>query len=185
MSIKFIGMKGKNRLRLKPKTPESQMIVDSLAHTPTTSGTPIEIFDGSFGICLSQAEISCDGAYNTVGIVGNLDYNTGWTIYLNDQDYGRATGENPLDYRSEWEFDFKIEMYGDEGNILWITNRSGGDLRIKLKPDAVLPNMSMSFIDRDMDYPERPSENVMVMDDGSINVCLRSSGPSDPIEVLG
>ncbi len=39
----------------------------------------------------------------------------------------------------------------------------------------------MSFIDIDMDYPDRPSENVMVMDDGSINVCLRSSGPSDPI----
>jgi hypothetical protein len=36
--------------------------------------------------------------------------------------------------------------------------------------------MSISFIDRDMNYPERPSENVMVMDDGSINVCLRSSG---------
>ena len=176
MSIKFIGVKGKNRLRLRPRTPESQMLGDSLAHTSTASGTPIEIFDGSFGICLSQAEISCDGAYNTVGIVGNLDYNTGWTIYLNDQDYGRATGENPLDYRSEWEFDYKIQKYSDEGNTLWIRNSTDDDLRIKLKPDAVLPNTSMSFIDSDMDYPERPSENVMVMDDGSINVCLRSSG---------
>lgn len=184
MSIKFIGVKGKNRLRLKPRTPESQMLVDSLAHTPTASGTPIEIFDGSFGICLGQAEISCDGAYDTVGIVGNLNYNTNWTIYLNDQEYGQATAMSPLEYRSNWEFDFKIQKYSDEGNILWITNSSGGDLRIKLKPDTVLPNTSMSFIDRDMDYPERPSENVMVMDDGSINVCLRNSGPSGPIEVL-
>ena len=176
MSIKFIGVKGKNRLRLRPRTPESQMLGDSLAHTSTASGTPIEIFDGSFGICLSQAEISCDGAYDTVGIVGNLNYDTNWTIYLNDQEYGQATGENPLDYRSEWEFDFKIRVYVDEGGTLRIENSSDGDLRIKLKPDTVLPNMSMSFIDRDMDYPERPSENVTVMDDGSINVCLRSSG---------
>lgn len=181
MSIKFIGVKGKNRLRLKPRTPESQMLVDNLAHTSTTSGTPIEIFDGSFGICLGQAEISCDGAYDTVGIVGNLNYDTNWTIYLNDQEYGQATAMTPLEYRSNWEFDFMIQKYSDEGNILWITNSSGGDLRIKLKPDAVLPNMSMSFIDSDMVYPERPSENVMVMDDGSINVCLRSSGPSGPI----
>ena len=179
MSIKFIGVKGKNRLRLKPRTPESQMLVDNLAHTSTTSGTPIEIFDGSFGICLGQSEISCDGAYGTIGIQGNLDYSVGWTIYLNGQDYGRATSEQPLDYRSDWEFDFKIRLYGDEGNTLWITNTSDGDLRIKLKPDTVLPNTSMSFIDSDMDYPERPSENVMVMDDGSINVCLRSSGISD------
>lgn len=183
MSIKFIGMKGKNRLRLKPKTPESQMIVDSLAHTPTQSGTPIEIYDGSFGICLGQAEISCDGAYDTVGIEGNLDYSTGWTIYLNDQDYGRATDDIPLDYRSDWEFDYKIQAYSGEGNILYITNTSGSDLRLRLKPDTVLPNTSMSFIDIDMDYPDRPSENVLVMDDGSINVCLRSSGPSDPIGV--
>ena len=183
MSIKFIGVKGKNRLRLRPRTPESQMLVDSLAHTSTASGTPIEIFDGSFGICLGQAEISCDGAYDTVGIVGNLDYNTGWTIYLNDQDYGRATDDTPLDYRSDWEFDFKIRVYVDEGGTLWIKNSSDGDLRIKLKPDTVLPNMSMSFIDRDMGYPERPSENVTVMDDGSINVCLRSSGPSGPIGI--
>ena len=176
MSIKFIGMKGKNRLRLKPKTPESQMIVDSLAHTPAQSGTPIEIYDGSFGICLGQSEISCDGAYGTVGIQGNLDYSVGWTIYLNGQDYGRATDDTPLEYRSDWEFDFKIQVYSSEGNNLWITNTSDGDLRIKLKPDAVLPNMSMTFIDSDMDYPERPSENVTVMDDGSVNVCLRSSG---------
>ena len=176
MSIKFIGVKGKNRLRLKPKTPESQMIVDNLAHTPTQSGTPIEIYDGSFGICLGQAEISCDGAYDTVGIEGNLDYSTGWTIYLNDQDYGRATDDTPLDYRSDWKFDFKIRVYVEEGNTLWIRNNSVGDLRIKLKPDTVLPNTSMSFIDIDMDYQDRPSENVLVMDDGSINVCLRSSG---------
>ena len=183
MSIKFIGMKGKNRLRLKPKTPESQMIVDSLAHTPAQSGTPIEIYDGSFGICLGQSEISCDGAYGTVGIQGNLDYSTGWTIYLNGQDYGRATYETPLEYRSDWEFDFKIQVYSSEGKILRITNTSDGDLRIKLKPDVVLPNMSMTFIDDDLDYQGRPSENVTVMDDGSINVCLRngsagsSSGP--------
>lgn len=177
MSIKFIGLKGKNRLRLKPRTPESQLLVDSLAHTSTASGTPIEIFDGSFGICLGQGEISCDGAYDTVGIVGNLNYSTGWTIYLNGQDYGRATSERPLDYRSNWEFDFKIQVYSSEGNILCITNTSDVDLRIKLKPDVVLPNMSMTFIDDDLDYHERPSENVLVMDDGSINVCLRSSGP--------
>ena len=136
----------------------------------------IEIYDGSFGICLGQSEISCDGAYGTVGIQGNLDYSVGWTIYLNGQDYGRATDETPLEYRSDWEFDFKIQVYSSEGNILRITNTSDGDLRIKLKPDVVLPNMSMTFIDRDMGYPERPSENVTVMDDGSINVCLRSSG---------
>ena len=47
MSIKFIGVKGKNRLRLRPRTPESQMLVDNLAHISTASGTPIEIFDGS------------------------------------------------------------------------------------------------------------------------------------------
>lgn len=181
MSIKFIGVKGKNRLRLKPRTPQSQMLVDDLAHTPSKNGTPIEIFDGSFGICLGQSEISCDGAYGTVGIVGGLNYDTNWTVFLNDQDYGQVTSENPLEYRSNWEYDYKIQTYLDEGNILWITNSSGGDLRIKLKPDTVLPNMSMSFIDRDMDYPERPSENVMVMDDGSINVCLRSNGPSGPI----
>ena len=113
--------------------------------------------------------------------MGNLNYNTNWTIYLNDQEYGQATAMSPLEYRSNWEFDFKIQSYSDEGNTLWITNNSGGDLRIKLKPDAVLPNTSMSFIDSDMDYPARPSENVVVMDDGSINVCLRSSGPSGPI----
>lgn len=183
MSIKFIGMKGKNRLRLKPKTPESQMIVDSLAHTPTQSGTPIEIYDGSFGICLGQSEISCDGAYGTVGIQGNLDYSVGWTIYLNGQDYGRATDERPLEYRSDWEFDYKIQKYSDEGNILFITNTSGGDLRVQLKPDTPLANMPITFIDIDMDYPQRPSENVLVFEDGSINVCLRSSGPSGPIEV--
>lgn len=181
MSIKFIGMKGKNRLRLKPKTPESQMIVDSLAHTATASGTPIEIFDGSFGICLGQSEISCDGAYGTIGIQGNLDYSVGWTIYLNGQDYGRATSEQPLDYRSDWEFDFKIRLYGDEGNTLWITNSSGSDLRLQLKPDTPLANMSMTFIDSDMVYSQRPSENVLVFEDGSINVCLRNSGPSGPI----
>lgn len=136
-----------------------------------------------FGIRLGQSEISCDGAYDTIGIQGNLDYSTGWTIYLNGQDYGRATGETPLEYRSDWEFDFKIQVYSSEGNILRITNTSDGDLRIKLKPDVVLPNMSMTFIDDDLDYQERPSENVLVMDDGSINVCLRngsagsSSGP--------
>ncbi len=129
-----------------------------------------------FGIRLGQSEISCDGAYGTVGIQGNLDYSVGWTIYLNGQDYGRATDDTPLEYRSDWEFDFKIQVYSSEGNNLWITNTSDGDLRIKLKPDAVLPNMSMTFIDSDMDYPERPSENVTVMDDGSVNVCLRSSG---------
>lgn len=129
-----------------------------------------------FGICLGQSEISCDGAYDTIGIQGNLDYSVGWTIYLNGQDYGRATSEQPLDYRSDWEFDFKIQVYSSEGNILRITNTSDGDLRIKLKPDVVLPNMSMTFIDDDLDYQERPSENVTVMDDGSINVCLRSSG---------
>ena len=139
----------------------------------------IEINDGSLG----QSEISCDGAYDTIGIQGNLDYSTGWTIYLNGQDYGRATDETPLEYRSDWEFDFKIQVYSSEGNILRITNTSDGDLRIKLKPDVVLPNMSMTFIDDDLDYQERPSENVTVMDDGSINVCLRngsagsSSGP--------
>lgn len=184
MSIKFIGMKGKNRLRLKPKTPESQMIVDSLAHTPAQSGTPIEIYDGSFGICLGQSEISCDGAYGGVGIQGNLDYNVGWTIYLNGQDYGRATGERPLEYRSDWEFDNMIRILTDEGNILFIINASGGDLRVQLKPDTPLANMSMTFIDIDKEYSSRPSENVIVMDDGSINVCLRSSGPSGPKEVL-
>ena len=182
MSIKFIGMKGKNRLRLKPKTPESQMIVDNLAHPPTQSGTPIEIYDGSFGICLGQSEISCDGAYGTIGIQGNLDYSTGWTIYLNGQDYGRATGETPLEYRSEWEFDHKIQKYSDEGNILWITNSSGSDLRLQLKPDTPLTNMSMTFIDSDIDYPQRLSENVLVFDDCSINVCLRP-GPIDHVEM--
>ena len=181
MSIKFIGVKGKNRLRLRPRTPESQMLVDNLAHISTASGTPIEIFDGSFGICLGQAEISCDGAYGAVGIVGNLNYDTNWTIYLNDQEYGQATAMTPLEYRSNWEFDFMIQNYVDESNTLWIRNSSDGDLRIKLKPDTVLPNTSMTFIDSDMDYPQRPSENVLVMDDGSINVCLRSSGPSGPI----
>lgn len=183
MSIKFIGMKGKNRLRLKPKTPESQMIVDNLAHTPTQSGTPIEIYDGSFGICLGQSEISCDGAYGTVGIQGNLDYSVGWTIYLNGQDYGRATDERPLEYRSDWEFDYKIQKYSDEGNILFITNTSGEDLRVQLKPDTPLANMSMTFIDIDMDYPQRPSENVLVFEDGSINVCLRA-GPMGPVETM-
>lgn len=183
MSIKFIGMKGKNRLRLKPKTPESQMIVDNLAHTPAQSGTPIEIYDGSFGICLGQSEISCDGAYGTVGIQGNLDYSVGWTIYLNGQDYGRATDERPLEYRSDWEFDYKIQKYSDEGNILFITNTSGEDLRVQLKPDTPLANMSMTFIDIDMDYPQRPSENVLVFEDGSINVCLRA-GPMGPVETM-
>ena len=184
MSIKFIGMKGKNRLRLKPKTLESQMIVDSLAHTPTQTGTPIEIYDGSFGICLGQSEISCDGAYDSLGIRGNLDYTVGWTIFLNGQDYGRVTRESPLEYRSDWEFDRKIQKYSEEDNILWITNSSGSDLRLQLKPDTPLTNMSMTFIDSDIDYPQRPSENVLVMDDGSINVCLRngSAGSSSGSE---
>ncbi len=136
----------------------------------------VEQYRLAFNIMNNKIEISCDGAYDTVGIEGNLDYSTGWTIYLNDQDYGRATDDIPLDYRSDWEFDYKIQAYSGEGNILYITNTSGSDLRIKLKPDTVLPNTSMTFIDSDMDYPERPSENVTVMDDGSVNVCLRSSG---------
>lgn len=186
MSIKFIGMKGKNRLRLKPKTLESQMIVDSLAHTPTKSGTPIEIYDGSFGICLGQSEVSCDGAYDTLGIRGNLDYTVGWTIFLNGQDYGRVTRESPLEYRSNSKFDFMLQKHVDQENILWITNSSGGDLRLQLKPDTVLANMSMTFIDGDSDvgYPQRPSENVLIFDDGSINVCLRngSSGSSSELQ---
>lgn len=139
----------------------------------------------SIGIILGvTAKISCDGAYDTIGIQGNLDYSTGWTIYLNGQDYGRATDETPLEYRSSWEFDLKIEKYSDEGNILWITNSSGSDLRLQLKPDTPLTNMSMTFIDSDIDYPQRLSENVLVMDDGSINVCLRngSAGSSSGLE---
>ena len=62
-----------------------------------------------------------------------------------------------------------------------LTHEAGGDLRVQLKPDTPLANMSMTFIDSDMDYPRRPSENVLVFEDGSINVCLRSSGPSGPI----
>lgn len=138
-----------------------------------------------FGIRLGQSEISCDGAYGTVGIQGNLDYSVGWTIYLNGQDYGRATGERPLEYRSDWEFDHKIRKHIDEGNILFITNASGGDLRVQLKPDTPLANMSMTFIDIDKEYSSRPSENVIVMDDGSINVCLRSSGLRGPILAQG
>ena len=56
-----------------------------------------------------------------------------------------------------------------------------GKNRLQLKPDTPLANMSMTFIDSDMEYPQRSSENVLVFEDGSINVCLRSSGPSDPI----
>jgi hypothetical protein len=96
MSIKFIGLKGKNRLRLKPRTPESQLLVDSLAHTATASGTPIEIFDGSFGICLGQSEISCDGAYGTIGIQGNLDYSVGWTA-LSDEHEQTALSSSQKD----------------------------------------------------------------------------------------
>lgn len=47
---------------------------------------------------------------------------------------------------------------------------------VKGKNRLRLTNMSMTFIDSNMEYPQRSSENVMVMDDGSINVCLRSSG---------
>lgn len=47
---------------------------------------------------------------------------------------------------------------------------------VKGKNRLRLTNMSMTFIDSNMEYPQRSSENVMVMDDGNINVCLRSSG---------
>ena len=158
-------------IRIYPLDEHSQVIAPD-------SFTSMDDLGLSFGIVLAPGPvpIQCDGAYDTIGIQGNLDYSTGWTIYLNGQDYGRATDETPLEYRSDWEFDFKIQVYSSEGNILRITNTSDGDLRIKLKPDVVLPNMSMTFIDDDLDYQERPSENVTVMDDGSVNVCLRSSG---------
>lgn len=183
MSIKFIGVKGKNRLRLKPRTAESELIVDSLAHTPTIKGTPIEIFDGSYGICLGQSEVSCDGAYDSLGIEGNLDYNTGWTLFLNGQEYGRYTAMDPIEYSSDWNFDYKITVsfFGPD-NTLWIQNRSGGDLRVTLKPDVKLANTPMKFVDSDIFFPTRPSENVLVGDDGSINVCLRfNPGPSGPM----
>ena len=112
-----------------------------------------------------------------ISLVGLYD------LFIDGKRIGRATGERPLEYRSDWEFDYMIQKYSDEGNILFITNTSGGDLRVQLKPDTPLANMSMTFIDIDIDYPQRPSENVLVMDDGSINVCLRngsagsSSGP--------
>ena len=173
MSIKFSGVKGNNRIRLKPKSEDATLI----AHATVVPGVnnprvPEQIYDGSYALCLKPGEVSCDGAVHTLHIWNGLDYSVGWTLLINGEDYGRYTGNDPMDHYGSWRFDNKIRM-GWAGDWLYISVQRAGNTRITLKPDSRPSTIDQwRFQDVGMMPDPIPSKNVLVGDDGSISVCL-------------
>lgn len=182
MSIKFSGVKGNNRIRLKPKSEDATLI----AHATVVPGVnnprvPEQIYDGSYALCLKPGEISCDGAVETLRIWDGLDYSVGWTVIINGQDYGRYTSEDPMEYYGSWQFDYLIQMGWDDGGWFYITAQQAGNIRVTLKPDSRPSTVDhWQFEDRSMMSGSSPSKNVMVGDDGSINVCLFTNQSYEP-----
>lgn len=174
MSIKFSGVKGNNRIRLKPKSEDATLI----AHATIVPGVnnprvPEQIYDGSYALCLKPGEISCDGAKLGFRIFNGLDYSVGWTVIINGEDYGRYTMEDPMDYYGSWKFDNRIRMGWEGDNWFYIVTQRAGNTRITLKPDSRPSTIDKwRFEDVGMLVEPTPSQNVMVGDDGSINVCL-------------
>lgn len=146
------------------------------------------IWDDELSLCLAPItrDLSCLGT-DEVAIFTTVPETFGdWEFRINDVDMGIVA--NSI---NDSESPLKIEMTEvEDGFLTRLENRTSECIRIDfnyngdVQPDTPLANMSMTFIDIDKEYSSRPSENVIVMDDGSINVWLRSSGPSGPKEVL-
>lgn len=177
MSIKFSGVKGNNRIRLKPKSADAILI----AHATVVPGVndprvPEQLYDGSYALCLKPSEVSCDGAWEGFLIEGGLDYSVGWTVYLNGVEYGYYDANNPIEDNSEWwNWDGMMSIdWHPSGAIAFFSIKSG-NLRIQLKPDRPVPSM-LTKTYRDIRIPDttRISENALIGDDGSVAVCLYS-----------
>lgn len=175
MSIKFLGVMGKNRLHLIPASDDATLTVDNEPDTVPRRNFE-ETWDGGYGICLTPNNISCVGAWDTLVIHNNLNYDTSWYIYLNGREFGPFGEFNPIDYAGRWEFDWMISC-GVINNDLYISNTSGGDLKISIVPEVVVRGYVPSLGDSDSLYGIREVSEMAVFDTntGAIQVCLRTS----------
>lgn len=185
MSIKFLGVKGQNRLRLKPKSVDAELINADTGIITNPNAIPQKIFDDSYAICLKPAQISCDGAWSAWGMMYGLDYTVGWTLFINDIEYGRFTQSDPLDYYGSSRFDGLIQFGWVGEGIFYIQAMADKDVRIRLKPDSIPQSKDLwRFYDIEPnDETMRDSLNVIVDDDATIQVCLHNTqlivnGPS-------